>query len=200
MESLFNLAVKKYSRELYDWGGPSEGEGPYDGTVDIDNNGRLDIDCSHLVNNVLVMKGYDIPYLSTSQLNSDEARRYFINATLEEAGPDDLILYPHHVGIFGEFNKTYKEGNFFGSQSKGPGLAKFDEKGTYGWKMNFVILRPRLEYLRQGSSQKQSRVAHKKHWRVAPGPRVVTGAVRWRLAAGQSVFWGRPEYVIRWQQ
>lgn len=155
MSTLLELAMSKYNSELYDWGGPKEGPGPYDGTIDIDNNGRLDIDCSHLVNNVLKTAGYDIPYLPTNRLNSDEALKYFDLISLQEATPNDLILYPYHVGIFSKYDSTTGTGEYFGSQSKGPGTAKFDEKGTWGWKMNFKVLRPKDQFKSKQIAQKK---------------------------------------------
>ncbi len=129
---------------------------------DKNNNGILDIDCSHLVYKALHAAGYSIPYMTTSALNSTAAEVYFDVIPLSEATPkkDDLILYEGHVGVFKNFTPDKKKGSFFGSQRRGPGVARFDENETFGWGLDCKILRPKKQFkirpiLVKGSSYPQ---------------------------------------------
>ena len=195
MSTLLELAIKTYNSNDYDWGGPSEGSGPYDGTRDIDANKKLDIDCSHLVNNILNTAGYKIPYLTTSDLNdSVQASNYFDEVTLQEATENDLVLFPRHVGIYSKYDSETKVGEYFGSQSKGPGIARFDEKGTYGWKMNFKILRPKKELVQNERLSAPNNVQQLKRWSKQS---TANEAARWRLEAdaGHRL---QPDSHIRW--
>lgn len=195
MPTLLELARKIYNSNDYDWGGPGEGSGPYDGTRDIDANKKLDIDCSHLVNNILNAAGYKIPYLTTSELNhSAQASDYFDEISLQEATENDLVLFPHHVGIYSKFDAANKVGEYFGSQSKGPGIARFDEKGTYGWKMNFVILRPKKELVQKVSISAPNKVQQLKRWSKQS---TANEAPRWRLEADADHLL-QPDSHIRW--
>jgi len=197
MTTLLELAQKKYNSKDYDWGGPSEGPGPYDGTKDIDANGRLDIDCSHLVHNALVDAGYDIPYLPTKALNSEEALKYFSVVPLDEATKDDLVLFPGHVRIYSGFDPSAMTGEFFGSQSRGPGMARFDPSGRCGWKINFHILRPKKEFLIRNHSPAPNSVRKSNRWSTEV-PRSAN-KVRWRLEADQSSLMAVDRF-IRWQR
>lgn len=197
MATLLELAVNKYSESYYDWGGPAEGSGPYDGTKDIDSDMKLDIDCSHLVNNVLNDAGYNIPYLPTNKLNSDEVLKYFDLISLDEATEDDLILFPKHVGIFSKFDPRTKTGQYFGSQSKGPSLAKFDEKGTWGWKMNFKLLRPKKIFLSQNNLSSSATVQQVKRYSNVQDNSMNLG--RWRLEADSNhIGFIQRDSLIRW--
>jgi cell wall-associated NlpC family hydrolase len=74
---------------------------------DKNMNGIPDIDCSHLIQTVLRAGGYSIPYMTTSELNSTFAEKYFEIVPLNQGSPqqNDLILYESHVGIFISFLK-----------------------------------------------------------------------------------------------
>lgn len=111
-------------------------------------NGIVGIDCSHLVHSALRAAGYSIPYMTTSELNTAKAQKYFEIVTIKEATSqlDDFILYESHVGIFHSFSEEKKEGSFLGAQSRGPGIAKFDEQESVGWGLDCKILRPKKEF------------------------------------------------------
>jgi hypothetical protein len=141
MAPLREIAFKKFAGKGFEYVSGGSGE-------DKNNNGIPDIDCSHLVYSSLRAAGYDIPYMTTARLNSPEADEYFEVVPREEAASenDDLILYNGHVGVFWGFGSTKTEGTFFGSQRKGPGIASFDEGETWGWGIDFKILRPRRKF------------------------------------------------------
>jgi len=164
MINLLELAKKRYwvdedkdnKNEKYDWGDGG------DGTTDFERNlpdgtpgkGKFDIDCSHLLNNVLKEK-YTIPYLATGRLKSSEAQKYFDKITTG-IRPGDIILFNGHVGFVEEYapnpqypnDPTKASGKFFGSQtSTGPATAIFGPNEYWGKDQPVVtILRPKENF------------------------------------------------------
>ena len=60
------------------------------GSVDVNGNGRKEIDCSHLLHLMLKDAGYTIPYRSTSQLATDTT--HFDAVALADVQPGDIAL------------------------------------------------------------------------------------------------------------
>lgn len=126
-----------------------------DGASDKDKNSKKEIDCSHLVNSILVGAGYRIPYESTAALESSS---YYDVIAVDDVIPGDLILWRKahkHVGIVEsiDLNPATKaaSGTFFGSQSStGPASTKFGpstkEKYVYWSAPADKFLRPKSEY------------------------------------------------------
>lgn len=197
MSNILSTAIEKYENKGYEysyggWGG------------DKDKNGTLDIDCSHLVYEALKAAGYSIPYQTTSALNSSEADKYFETFSLDEAKPGDLILYPSHVGIFSTYDSKEKSGTFFGSQSKGPGMATFTEGTTTRkrWGTDFKILRPREQFKsKQNNTQLGLQPAQQpKRWSKGTSAITANGR-RWRLEDDSNHSGSiRPDNLTRWQR
>ncbi len=68
---------------------------------DTDSDGIPEIDCSHLVYEALTREGYNVRYLTTAELNSDRAKRYFGEVPISDVREGDLIVFGNdrHVGI-----------------------------------------------------------------------------------------------------
>lgn len=120
------------------------------GSFDADNDGKNEIDCSHLVNSVLVGAGFKIPYETTAILNGS---KYFDVIASEHVIPGDLILWRKahkHVGIVEDIELDENNipfGRFFGSQSStGPASASFGPKAGYWKQKPDKFLRPKFEY------------------------------------------------------
>lgn len=116
------------------------------GNVDADGDGRKEVDCSHLLHLMLKDAGYNIPYRSTAQLNSDATHFEFIS--LDAAQPGDIALWTSmgHTGVVESFAEPRIKGTFFGSQtSTGPKSARFGAGSGY-WPMPDKYLRPKVEF------------------------------------------------------
>lgn len=118
------------------------------GSNDADNDGRKEIDCSHLLHLMLRDAGYTIPYRSTSQLNSDTA--HFDAIALADAQPGDIALWAgsplNHTGVIESIGINRDRGEFFGSQnSTGPKSARFGTGAPF-WTMPTKYLRPKPEF------------------------------------------------------
>lgn len=111
------------------------------GTKDSDHDGKLNIDCSNLVNQILQGAGFDVPYQYTGALANS---KYFEEVDAENVRPGDIILWNdvhHHTGVVTQYNSD-GSGKFFGSQSStGPDETGFDGKHDY-WKNPTKFLRP----------------------------------------------------------
>lgn len=142
------LRQRQFFRTGYEYG---YGSG---GTTDSDSDGKKEIDCSHLVNSLLVGAGYRIPYETTSGLSNS---RYYETIAAKDVKAGDLILWQStqkHVGIVEEITVDAAggaKGKFFGSQSStGPASAAFGP-GKY-WKDPTKFLRPKQEYFHGAGS------------------------------------------------
>lgn len=138
------LEQKKGFEQGYEYGYGSTG------VSDTDTDGKKEIDCSHLVNQILVNAGYKIPYETTSQLDNSI---YFDVIDQSDAKSGDVILWRgdhNHTGILDtiRYSKSppHFSGTFFGSQtSTGPATAKFGDGAPY-WPKPKKILRPKEKY------------------------------------------------------
>lgn len=121
--------------------------GPYKGYTDHDNNGKKEIDCSGLLYRMLKDAGYTIPYLTTSQLNTDLT--HFDVIPLASVEPGDIalwIVFHGHTGVIETINPDRTKGHFFGSQSStGPKSTLYGE-GSGFWPMPEKFLRPKPQY------------------------------------------------------
>lgn len=116
------------------------------GTIDANNNGRKEIDCSHLLNRMLRDAGYTIPYRTTGQLATDTTHFEVIPLASVQAGDIALWTGLHHTGVIEEMDITRTKGTFFGSQtSTGPKSAKYGAGSGY-WPMPNTYLRPKAQY------------------------------------------------------
>ena len=109
-------------------------------------NGK--IDCSHLVSTVFSQNRIQIPYLTTTQLASQQALKYFDVISENDVKPGDLVLFDGHVGFVESYNGSTKTGRFFGSQSStGPATSNFTVNSAneyWGKDRKFVkVLRPK---------------------------------------------------------
>lgn len=161
-QRIATIASKVFPSSQYDWGEPIPGIGPglngkpiefnADGTRDLDGNGTLDIDCSNLVNQVLNLAGFCIPYLPTQALFDPNKRsKYFDVIATETTGKDkiqagDIILFNTfndptgnsrgHAAIVTAYNSATQSGTFFGAQTSGIGERQFktdNQNGTGYW-------------------------------------------------------------------
>jgi len=119
-----------------------------DGSIDLNGNGRKEIDCSNLLHLMLKDAGYTIPYRSTSQLAIDTT--HFDAVTLAEVQPGDIALWAgddlYHTGVVESIGVMRDRGEFFGSQTRtGPKSARFGE-GAFFWPMPHKYLRPKSEF------------------------------------------------------
>lgn len=139
-------AITKYTANnpddtpKYDWGSyiNEYGQNSVNGTTDTDKNGSLDIDCSHLVSNILQEAGYNIKYRKTS----DMANSGFYDKVIDDIKAGDIILFDGHVGFVVSYNPATKTGKFFGSQTKtGPAITDFG--ANTNWSGSFTIFRPK---------------------------------------------------------
>lgn len=122
------------------------------GSSDSENDGRKDIDCSHLLHLMLKDAGYSIPYRMTSQLNTDTI--HFNTIALADVRPGDIALWSgnglSHTGVVETIGINRDRGEFFGSQSNtGPKSARFGVGAPF-WPMPTKYLRPKPE-LRTGA-------------------------------------------------
>ncbi|MCV4265979.1 glycoside hydrolase family 19 protein [Pseudomonas capsici] len=116
------------------------------GNVDVDGDGRKEIDCSHLLSRMLSDAGYTIPYRTTGALATDTV--YYDVIALNDVKPGDIALWTTlgHTGVIEEMDATRTKGRFFGSQtSTGPKSAKFGAGSGY-WPMPNKYLRPKAQY------------------------------------------------------
>ena len=117
-------AKKRYNPNDYDYGWGANG------SSDTDNpkNGYIDIDCSHLISNVLREAGYNVGYMTTGQLNSDMSQKYYDRITsADQIKPGDVIVFMGHAGIVESYDPTTKTGTFFHSEgyADGPTTSPF---------------------------------------------------------------------------
>lgn len=122
--------------------------GPHKGDIDHNNNGKKEIDCSNLLYQMLKDAGYTIPYMTTTQLNTDTT--YFDVIPLASVEPGDValwIVFHGHTGVIEDIVSPSRDrGNFFGSQSSnGPKSAKYGEGSRY-WPMPEKFLRPKSQF------------------------------------------------------
>jgi len=115
------------------------------GSSDSENDGRKDIDCSHLLHLMLKDAGYSIPYRTTSQLNIDTT--HFDTVALANVQPGDIALWSGnglgHTGVVETIGINRDRGEFFGSQdSTGPKSARFGVGAPF-WPMPTKYLRPK---------------------------------------------------------
>ncbi|MDH1056825.1 glycoside hydrolase family 24 protein [Aquipseudomonas alcaligenes] len=118
------------------------------GSSDSENDGRKDIDCSHLLHLMLKDAGYSIPYRTTSQLNIDTT--HFDTVALANVQPGDIALWSGnglgHTGVVETIGINRDRGEFFGSQdSTGPKSARFGVGAPF-WPMPTKYLRPKPEF------------------------------------------------------
>jgi len=124
--NLLDIAKNKYwidenndgKNDKYDYGENG------DGTKDTDGDGKFDIDCSHLVNDVLREAGYKLPKdnITTDRMTCS---KYYYKAT-DDIKAGDVVLFNGHVGIVVSYDPITKTGKFFGSQGKtGPAETTF---------------------------------------------------------------------------
>lgn len=116
------------------------------GNNDADNNGRKEIDCSHLLNKMVQGAGYQIPYQTTAGLNSSIYYDVIESASVR---PGDVALWNgthNHTGVVESFDSATNIGRFFGSQSStGPASARFGPGSGY-WPTPSKFLRPKSQY------------------------------------------------------
>ncbi|WP_321864796.1 hypothetical protein [Pseudomonas paraveronii] len=129
-----------YPRSQYEYGLGGHG------TTDADNNGRKEIDCSNLLNRMLLDAGYNIPYKTTAQLATDTTHFDVVPLADVEGGDIALWVTRGHTGVVEDIDTNRVSGNFFGSQtSTGPKSAKFGLNSNY-WPMPDKFLRPKPQY------------------------------------------------------
>jgi Ca2+-binding RTX toxin-like protein len=119
-------------------------------------NGK--IDCSHLVSTVFSQNRIQIPYLTTTQLASQQALKYFDVISENDVKPGDLVLFEGHVGFVESYNGSTKTGRFFGSQSStGPATSNFTVNSAneyWGKDRKFVkVLRPKESLIKDAYTQ-----------------------------------------------
>jgi murein DD-endopeptidase MepM/ murein hydrolase activator NlpD len=137
------LRQRKFFKSGYEYGMGGAGTG------DKDKDGKKEIDCSHLVNSLLVGAGYRIPYEPTATLGSS---KFYDEVDVDDVAPGDLLLWRtshQHVGIVEviEVIKGVPSGDFFGSQSStGPASTKFGPKAPFWKQTPDKFLRPKAEY------------------------------------------------------
>lgn len=118
------------------------------GLGDNDGDEKNEIDCSHLVWEMLKSAGYNVPYQTTAQLRNSP---YFEIVTAASAKPGDLALWSSHVGIVATVLSPGK-GTFFGSQtSTGPARAAF---GSGYWGNPIAFLRVKEQYYDKNKDKK----------------------------------------------
>jgi NlpC/P60 family. len=147
------LEKKTLFEKNYEYGYGAKGDS------DTDNDGKKEIDCSHLVNKMVCNAGYDIPYQTTEQLNKSS---YYDVIDPSDAKSGDILLWRgkfNHTGVLDSISYSASpsrfSGSFFGSQSSsGPATAKFGDGAPY-WPRPTKILRPKEKYKTEhvGSSQ-----------------------------------------------
>lgn len=117
------------------------------GGADADNDGRKEIDCSHLLFKMVRGAGYQIPYLTTGQLYA--ASVYYEEIAEDNVQAGDVAVWQSnahkHTGIVESFTPTTGKGRFYGSQtSTGPASASFGGNGY--WPTPDKFLRPKAQY------------------------------------------------------
>lgn len=129
-----------YSSANYEYGYGGSGNN------DTDNDGRREVDCSHLLNNMVLGAGYQIPYQTTAGLNSST---YYDVIEAANVQPGDIALWTgthNHTGVVESFDSATDKGRFFGSQSStGPASANFGPGSGY-WPTPTKFLRPKAQY------------------------------------------------------
>lgn len=117
------------------------------GGADADNDGRKEIDCSHLLFKMIRGAGYQIPYLTTGQLYA--ASVYYEEITEDNVQAGDVAVWQSsghkHTGVVESFTPATGKGRFYGSQtSTGPASASFGGSGY--WPTPDKFLRPKAQY------------------------------------------------------
>ena len=117
------------------------------GGADADNDGRKEIDCSHLLFKMVRGAGYQIPYLTTGQLYA--ASVYYEEIAEDNVQAGDVAVWQSnahkHTGIVESFTPATGKGRFYGSQtSTGPASASFGGNGY--WPTPDKFLRPKAQY------------------------------------------------------
>lgn len=166
-ERILETARRVFYRQGSDGRGVYEYRYGADGTVDLNLNGRYEIDCSHLVVRALVEAGYFPPLtatylmkglgISTEKLIQKEWDWYkslfFCEVPIEEAGPGDIMVFQAegqprgYMGIMSQ--KVYDEqlgiwvGTIFhsGSSTDGPGTRTWVDDPSGNWPLGGKGLR-----------------------------------------------------------
>lgn len=124
------------------------------------STGKKEIDCSHLLHQMLLNAGYSVPYQNTSALLNST---YFDQVSAKSVSPGDIALWVNekavdgshiagHVGVVETSLDANLNGRFFGSQnSTGPASAQFGPKSFY-WPAATKFLRPKAEFFKGKSS------------------------------------------------
>lgn len=125
-------------------------------------NGKKQIDCSHLVNQLLKGAGYEIPYEDTSVMNNSS---YYTTVLTQDVKKGDIALWINaspnqgggrlfHTGIVEEFDPATNAGKIFGAQtSTGPETAVFGPRPpSYFWPVPTKFIRAKEEFRNAGTA------------------------------------------------
>jgi VCBS repeat-containing protein len=137
---------KNFPITKYDYGSGVTKDHPAggNGSTDWNGNGRNEIDCSNLVNQMLRNEGYDIQYSDTAGLNKDSSK-YFDTVDAADVRPGDIALWDGHMGVVESLGANGK-GKFYSALSKGPMSAPFGPGTTWGFGEPNKYLRPKKEF------------------------------------------------------
>jgi len=152
-EWLDTIEDKYMNKEKWQYGQTNKLDA--DGKVlsfDTNKDGDLEIDCSHFIHLVLGNIGFNasykgIRYMTTGELNSELAFKYYSKVTSDEVQRGDIVLFGGHVGFVDKYDsKNPGKSVLFASNGRKVGDEGPSRRPFHYFGKPTKFLRPKPEF------------------------------------------------------